>query len=180
VVFTRGHAFAGVWLQPVEFATLLTDEAAALRRRFDLDELLVFETTLATHDPPATFTQAIAAAHRQIAEDAPDPFEAAIDVHRARMQRVRPLGVAVTPAAGQPEGAAAAVDGLDETPALGGFTVEVEEPPATPADRVRQWQRKLLNLTTFNRLLHLADGAKALRLLCPDPAALRARAIARH
>lgn len=34
------------------------------------------------------------------------------------------------------------------------------------------WQRKLLNLTTSNRLLHLPDSAKAVRLLSADPGAL--------
>lgn len=171
VIFTRGHAFTGVWLQPVEFANLLTDEAAALRRRIDLDDLLVFETTLATQSPPATFTQALSEARRQLAEGAPATFEMAIDIRRARMQRIRPLGVAVAAPERLADGDASA-DGLDEAPVLGGFTVEVEEAINAPADRVRQWQRKLLNLTTSNRLLHLADGAKALRLICPDPGAL--------
>ena len=35
LVLTEGHAFVGVWLQPVEFGALVTDEAAALRRRLD-------------------------------------------------------------------------------------------------------------------------------------------------
>jgi very-short-patch-repair endonuclease len=171
LILTRGHAFAGVWLQPVEFASLLTDEAAALRRRFDLDDLLLFETTLVTNDPPAGFTQAIASARRHIAEDADDAFEMTIDVRRARIQRIRPLGVAI--AAG--EGAttvATTAEGLEEAPRLPAFDVEIEDVVVTSSDRVRQWQRKLLNLTTANRLLHLPDGPKTLRLLCPDPGAL--------
>jgi hypothetical protein len=39
LILTKGHALAGVWLQPVEFSNLITDEAAALRRRLDLDDL---------------------------------------------------------------------------------------------------------------------------------------------
>lgn len=173
LILTRGHAFTGVWLQPVEFANLLTDEGAALRRRFDLDDLLLFETTLATHNPPAAFTQAILHARRQIAEEADGDFAMAIDIRRARMQRIRPLGVAVAardnPVADRP----AVLGGVEEAPDLPGFDVAMEESaPATPADRVRQWQRKLLNLTTSNRLLHVPDGAKMLRLLCPDPGGL--------
>lgn len=171
VVFTRGHAFTGVWLQPVEFGALLTDEGAALRRRVDLDDLLLFETTLATNDPPASFTNAIAAARRQMAEDAPAPFEMAVDIRRARMQRIRPLGVATTPLPGSSGGATVA-EGLEEAPPLPPVDVEVEEAATTPDGRVRQWQRKLLNLTTANRLLHLPETAKVLKLLCPDPGAL--------
>src|SRR5207237_2937973 len=38
-----------------------------------------------------------------------------------------------------------------------------------------RWQRKLLDLTTRNRLLNVKPGASAIRLLCPDPAALEDR-----
>lgn len=48
IALTKGHALVGVWLQPQEFASLVTDDAAALRKRADLNELLVFETTLVT------------------------------------------------------------------------------------------------------------------------------------
>ncbi len=172
VVFTQGHAFAGVWLQPVEFANLLTDEAAALRRRFDLDDLLLFETTLATHTPPASFSQAMAAARRQLDEGAEARFEMAVDVRRARMQRVRPLGVSVAAVdlhEGEPVRSAEA---LEAAPALPAFDVEISQGADTPGDRIRQWQRKLLNLTTGNRLLHVPDSAKVLKLMCPDPGAL--------
>lgn len=48
IALTKGHAFAGVWLQPQEFATLLVEDAADLRKRVELQELVLFETTLAT------------------------------------------------------------------------------------------------------------------------------------
>ncbi len=172
VVMTRGHAFAGVWLQPVEFSNLLTDEAAALRRRFDLDDLLLFETTLATNSPPASFSQAMAAARRQIDEGAEAAFEMAIDIRRARMQRIRPLGVAVGGREPDASKTALTSDALESAPSLPAFDVEIAEAADTPGDRIRQWQRKLLNLTTGNRLLHVPEGAKVLKLMCPDPGAL--------
>jgi very-short-patch-repair endonuclease len=172
VILTKGHAFVGVWLQPVEFAALVTDEAAALRRRFDLDDLVLFETTLATQNPPASFGQAMAAARRQIAEDADAQFEMAIDVRRARMQKIRPLGIAA-PSHGVPEEDAAPVsEALEAAPALPAFDIEVSEEAPTAAGRILQWQRKLLNLTTSNNLLNLRDSKTVIKLLCPDPGAL--------
>lgn len=171
LVLTKGHAFAGVWLQPIEFASILTDEPAALRRRLDLDDLLVFETTLATNDPPASFANAIDAARRQLAETLDGDFEMAVDIRRGRMQRILPLGVALA-AQDRSDRAQATAEGLQEAPQLPAFDVEVEADVDTPADRIRQWQRKLLNLTTSNRLLHVSDSAKVLRLVCPDPGAL--------
>lgn len=171
VILTKGHAFVGVWLQPSEFGALINNEAAALRRRFDLDELLVFETTLVTQAHPPAFSQAIVAGYAQINEANDGDFEMAVDIRRARMQKIRPLGVAIAPGIA-PSNELPLAGGLEEAPALSAFETEPEEDAVTPAGRVRQWQRKLLNLTTSNRLLHLPDGAKAVRLFCPDPARL--------
>lgn len=174
IILTQGHAFTGVWLQPVEFSALIIDEAAALRRRIDLKDLLVFETTLATQAPPPSFSQAERTALRQIAEDAAAPFELAIDIRRARMQKIRPLSLAGPVAAPAPE-AGPVEEALEAAPVLPGFDVEVTEAPTTAAGRIEMWQRKLLNLTTSNRLLHLPEGGKVVRLQCPDPGSLEDR-----
>ncbi|GJE43764.1 DUF4011 domain-containing protein [Methylobacterium soli] len=175
VVLTKGHALVGVWLQPQEFAALITDEAAALRKRIDLSELAVFETTLATQTHAPGFKAAIDAGRRQIAEDRDGEFVMAIDIRRARMRRIRPLGSASPRAVAETEGVAEAITPLEEAPALPGFDVEVATELQTAADRIAMWQRKLLDLTTRNRLLSLPEGAKAVRLICPDPARLEDR-----
>jgi hypothetical protein len=170
LVMTKGHAFAGVWLQPQEFSQLLTDEASAVRKRLDLKEMLVFETTLATQMPAPSFSRAVAAAEPELNDE---QFIMAIDVHRARMQKIRPM--ALVSAVGAVDGMDAAppvAEGLEEAPSLPGFDVEIDEDAEGPAGKLTLWQRKLLDLTTRNRLLHLPDSAKGVRLLCPDPAAL--------
>ncbi len=176
IVITRGHAFTGLWLQPVEFSALVTDEAAALRRRIDLQDLIVFETTLATQAHPPGFAIAEKTALRLIAEDAVDPFELAVDIRRARMQKIRPLGV--TGAAARPESTDAAplvAEALEAAPLLPGFDVDIAQESDAVTDRILLWQRKLLNLTTSNRLLHVPDGGKMVRLACPDPGLLEDR-----
>lgn len=85
------HAFIGLWLQPIEFAALVTDNAAALRRRLEFEDLVVFETTLATQSSPASFSQAMAVARRQITENTDSNLEMAINVRRARMHKIRSL-----------------------------------------------------------------------------------------
>lgn len=170
VVTTRGHAFVGVWLQPVEFATLVVDDAAALRKRIALDELIVFETTLVTQSPVCSFSQAVETGKRQVAEDCADPFEMAIDVRRARMQKIKPLAVASSAVAVEAsEGTPLVAEALEEAPSLPAFDVDVGPEPETATGRIALWQRKLLDLTTKNRLLHLPDGAKTVRLVCPNP-----------
>jgi hypothetical protein len=170
LIITKGHAFAGVWLQPQEFSQLLTDEASAVRKRLDLKEMVVFETTLATQSPAPNFSQAVAAAQRQLDDE---QFIMAIDLHRARMQKIRPMAlVSAVNASDVTDDAPPAAEGLEEAPALPGFDVEINDGNEGPAGKLTLWQRKLLDLTTRNRLLHLPDSAKGVRLLCPDPAAL--------
>lgn len=180
LIVTEGHAFAGLWLQPQEFATLLVPDAAALRKRIALDELVVFETTLATGASPAGFARAIATANRLIDEEREATFVTAIDLRRARMQRIRPL--ALTDAGTDAGGPAAtttqtaidpAGDALEAAPALPDFDLaDAEALPTTAEGRLERWQRKLLDLTTRNRLLHVKPGATAIQLICPDPARL--------
>ncbi|WP_205525342.1 DUF4011 domain-containing protein [Novosphingobium sp. THN1] len=171
VVLTKDHAFVGVWLQPSEFSSLVTHEAAALRRRIDIDELLVFESTLATNPTPPSFSQAIAQGNRNIAEAMDDEFEAAIDIRRARIQKIRPLGVAIESKVSN-DGEIAVSESVEAAPSLASFDKNEEDEVVTPAGRVKQWQRKLLNLTTSNRLLHLPDTSKSVQLICPEPGKL--------
>ncbi|EJN28098.1 hypothetical protein PMI35_03146 [Pseudomonas sp. GM78] len=170
LIMTKGHAFVGVWLQPQEFSQLITDEASAVRKRIDLKELLVFETTLATRFPVPGFSQAISNAERQINDE---DFIMAIDIHRARMQRIRPLASSVSvPKSGPAEEPQEVSESLEEAPPLPGFDIEISTDADSPAGKLTLWQRKLLDLTTRNRLLHLPDSAKGVRLICPDPAQL--------
>lgn len=181
LVLVEGHALAGVWLQPQEFATLLVEDASVLRKRLALQELVLFETTLATGGSPSTFARAVEAGERRIAEEREAEFRFALDVRRARLQRIRPLALAdmAPPAAGaaDKEPAAPDVERLDEAPQLGGFDLIDPDPsPSTPEGRLQRWRRKLLNLSTHNNpLLHVQPGRSALALLCPEPSLLEDR-----
>lgn len=170
LLLTKGHAFTGVWLQPLEFAQILNEDASSVRKRIELQDLLVFETTLATQSPAPGFSHAVDIAKRQLTDE---DFVMAVDVRRARMQKLRPLTAASRASAeARDESVPKVSEALESAPELPAFDVDVEEAPTTPADKLELWQRKLLDLTTRNRLLHLPDSAKAIRLVCPDPAGL--------
>jgi very-short-patch-repair endonuclease len=173
VVLTKGHAFCGVWLRETSFSNLISEEPELIRKHVALNELRIFETTLVTHNPPANFTQAMATAARNTEEAHDADFVAILDIKRARMQRIHPLGgdeviARVVPVA--PEG-----DHILDEPLPFDAPVPPEaEPtvPNTPEGRLAHWQRKLLDLTTRNRLLHVSDSAKGVRPLCHDIALL--------
>ena len=176
VVFTRGHAFAGAWLQPQTFPTPTVDDASELRKAVDQKELLLFETTLATGATPATFAKASAEARRRIAEEQEGEFVYALDIKQARGRGIHPIAQqgGATTAAGPDEGGPLIVE---TPPGLGGFDLGLDTapPPETAAERIELWKRKLLDLSKRNRLLNLRDSGTAIPIFCPDPAMLEDR-----
>lgn len=172
----KGHAFFGAWLQPQEMASLITEDASAIRKLADLGEIVVVESTLVTSAQPVRFSIAVAEGNRHLDEEREAEFEMAIDVRRARMQRLRPLALNVgkqdpTSPGLDPTGEAA--PRLDPAPDLGAFDPAARDDlPATPEGRLARWQRKLLDLSVRNRLLNVKPGSTAIPLLCPDPGRL--------
>lgn len=180
VALLKGHAVVGFWLHAREFADVATDEAASLRKRIDLGELVFFETTLVAQAVPGDFQQAIGAATKLLDPSNDQNFIVAVDIRRARLQHIKPLPAAITQTSDDAADAPQEVAAFVEPPALPGFD-EVPTLPKqqkeTAADRIGVWQRKLLDLTSRNRLLNLPDGSNHVPLLCPDPSKLEDRMV---
>jgi hypothetical protein len=160
VVFTKGHAFAGVWLKAEEFSTTVVDDVTALRKRVKLKELLLFETTLVTQRPAPSFSFASQHATQQIAEENEEAFELAVDIRRARLQRIKPLASAESLVAKSVADAPAVVEPtFEEPPELPDDDAQPDPDPATlnPKDRLARWQRKLLDLSLRNNLLNFGS-----------------------
>lgn len=177
LVLTKGHAFAGAWLVPKEFADISIDDPEALRKRIELDEIVVFETTFIGQSQVPPFTKAVEEAKRQVSIEVEGDFTAVIDIRRARMRKIRPLDTQASASAvggGAPTSEDAPV-ALDAAPELAEDSAEptIVKPSADAVtDRIGVWQRKLLDLSTRNRMLNLPDGSSSISVLCPDPAGL--------
>jgi len=172
LVFNRGHSFVGVWLRNEEFSTAVVDDVTALRKRQKLQELLVFETTLAAQGHAVSFSQAIAIANRHLSEEEEDKFELVVDVKRARMSRIKPLALAQPIAASvnlpeQPEPIITLEDAPDFPDEVGS---DIPTAELDPKDRLGRWQRKLLDLSLRNALLNFKAGKKAMLLDVAAPA----------
>lgn len=174
LVFTKGHAFAGVWLKAEEFSTTVVDDITALRKRLKLKELVLFETTLATQRPPVSFGRAAEVGAEQVGEGKDESFELTVDVRRARLQRIKPLASQETIKAEAPTDIQEDDKViLDEPPDLPEDDATPEDAaPIDPKDRLARWQRKLLDLSLRNNLLNFKGSKKALKLDAPDPGAL--------
>jgi hypothetical protein len=172
LVFTQGHVFSGVWLNSEEFTTVVVDDITALRKREKLMELVMFETILVTQRPCPSFRRAAELGSQHISEDEEEKFELAVDVRRARLQRIKPLAIekVVKPSG---EGAAMKDDlepVFEEAPDLPDDQIvrQEETEPAEPRDRLDRWQRKLLDLSLRNSLLNFRTK-KHIKLEAPDP-----------
>lgn len=172
LIFTRGHAFVGVWLRNEEFSTSVVDDITAVRKRLKLQEMLVFETTLAAQGQAVGFSQAIANASRQLSEEEEDKFELVIDVKRARMSRIKPLAQAhavteVISDESKPEPIVSVEDAPDLPDEV---IIDTPISELDPKDRLARWQRKLLDLSLRNTLLNFKQGKKSLLLDVAAPA----------
>jgi len=175
VVFTKGHAFAGVWLRQEEFSSVVVDDVTAIRKRVKLKELVLFETTLITHRPTPSFTYATENAVARISEDKEEEFELVVDIKRARLQRIKPLasvdGQAAVPSPASADEVLEAA--FEEAPELPESDIAEPDPAKlNPKDRLARWQRKLLDLSLRNNLLNFRAGKKSLRLDAPEPSTL--------
>ena len=96
VVLTKNHALAGVWLQPQSLPTLTVEDPLEIRKAIAQDELVLFETTLATGGRAISFSKAIEEGKRRVSEAHDDDFVYAIDIRQARGRDIQPLASTVT------------------------------------------------------------------------------------
>ncbi|NTU44126.1 MAG: DUF3320 domain-containing protein [Chlorobiaceae bacterium] len=176
IALPDGHAFVGLWLQPEELSTIVIEEPETLRKRVQLNELLLIETTAVTHHSVLPFSKALLAAADVIVPENDETFNAAIDIRRARSHQIKPLALKIDwpTAAGVSEETPAVGHFMDEAPDLPDFTGDIEEDrqDETPSGRLERWQRKLLDLSTRNSLLSHKSSKSSLRFICSDAALL--------
>jgi Superfamily I DNA and RNA helicases and helicase subunits len=172
IVVTEGHAFVGVWLEEDTFADVATDDLLRLRKRVELGQITLFETTLLTHEPAISYEHAVKEGAKHLENES--AFRCVIDIRRARKTRIRPLPLRVELASSSSESApedttnssmAPAINLPNFIPTPGHESAAAAE---TPANRLDRWKRKLLDLTLNNRLLNFRDSKKNLPVLCPD------------
>ena len=91
VLFSEGHAWAGVWLANKDFGSITEHDVMTVRKAVDAREFVMMETTLLTKRPTVGFEEAVAQGREHIAERNEHTFQAAVDISRARAARIRPL-----------------------------------------------------------------------------------------
>lgn len=175
IVFTEGHALTGAWLQPQSLPSLTVDDPMEIRKAIAQQELVLFETTMATTGHALPFSRAVSEGRRQVAEENESRFIYAIDIRQARSRDIQPLSSSVAPTvavAGKDDTVGGAPP-LDEAPDLPPFEEpQLEEEVSaevSPEERLERWKRSLLDLSKRNRLLNLKASNTAIPIFCPTP-----------
>ncbi|MCP1339269.1 DUF4011 domain-containing protein [Idiomarina sp. M1R2S28] len=172
IAVTQEHAFAGAWLIDEKLPILTNDDPQDVRKRVDNRDLVLFETTLVTNDSSVTFEQARDHARGLLAEELESQFVMVIDVAQARTQSIKPLSTVEEKKEEKTSEEDFADLELPVIPPLPPVRKDEQVVDDTPETRIDTWSRKLLDLTKKNRLLNFNDRAIAIKLYCPDIAAM--------
>lgn len=171
VLMHDGHAYAGCWMDERTLPEPALDDLQALRKLVELQELIVFETTLLTGSSSGTLSDAELHAKRHLDPDI--TFRLALDIRRSRIARIHPLPMPGQSTAEVSSNGTAPVGAFD--PGLGERSfVEIQpgdQPaaPAAPATRIDQWKSKLLDLSLRNRLLNFKATKGTIPILSAAP-----------
>ncbi len=173
IVLFDTHAIAGVWLKQEHFSEPVIDSGLPARKRAELDEMILVESTLLTHGEEARFDRACDKGfHRLAGETGPAQI---IDIRSARKRGLRPLPVRAERteiAPGEERRYRLSTEGESEspfvppTPSAPVRTIEpLPSSPSEPEDRVSRWKRRLLDLSLRNRLINFRQTRRTVPLM---------------
>ena len=158
-----------MWLADTDCGTVVVDDPQMLRKRIQLDELILVESTFMTGNPPGRFKQAVAQGRTQVTEELDGKFEIAVDVKRARLLHIRPLDLGGNKHPAQAPDVASGTDfDLEAAPVFEEDFTPSPPIPTGASDRLEVWKARLLDLSLKNRLLNFKEGKTAIHLACGD------------
>ena len=169
ILFSEGHAWAGVWITKRDFGQVTEPDVVTVRKAAQANEFIPVETTLLAQRPAVGFEHAVEAGRARLAEEREHEFRMAIDITRARSARIRPLASHVTSEDDEAEHIEAAPAKLPLPIDLGLLPTEmVDVIPDTAKGRIERWQAKLLDLSLRNRLLNFKPSKQTVPCAVPD------------
>lgn len=169
VALTKGHAFAGCWLENSRFPEVVNYDISSISKRFakGINEVAVVECTLMT-EGGSDFDTACRKAEQSF--DDPDAFELSLDIKRARLCKVLPLPMR-TIADGKYVLAKApekddSISSLTESEDIEKIVFVDGEPVKLSKEKL--WERKLLDLGLRNPLVSFKPNMSNIQLMISD------------
>lgn len=160
------HAFAGCWLVDEMFTDSVNDDPTVLTKRTaeGINEIILVETTAANEGQKTPFDKAVISANNSL--KSVEKFSFVVDIARARLAGVKPIpqriynGNEYVVENKMPEEESHLLPGdMGET-----FSFKKDE---NEVSRFDLWERRLLDLSTRNRLLNIRFTESTLRIMVP-------------
>lgn len=170
IVFIKGHAFCGCWLEDETFPECMTDDVSAVSKRTaeGIEEISLVECTDFVAGKAVEFDKAEKHAKDHLIE--PRDFQCAIDVKRARGSGVRPIPMRVVDN-GQYKAADYGERSKSEiTSAPSAINTLNRGVVASETEMTKQkiWERKLLDLSLRNTLLSFRATKSSIQLMAAN------------
>lgn len=171
ITIMEGHAFPGAWLVNDAFSPATIDDLQTLRKRMELGEIVLFESTSLTSDVKRDFNNAISDVAQKIIDD--DSFIVSIDISGARKNRIHPIPLRSygldRKLSESTESIKASTTAAPQVPEsiLNEVSVHTDENQGCTS-RLDMWKSRLLDLSLQNRLLNFRATKKTVPILCPD------------
>lgn len=173
IIFMKGHAFVGCWLEDECFAECVQDDISLLTKRIadGIHEICLVESTCFVAGKSVSFDNAVKAGENNLSDV--DQFDFFVDVQRTRGSGVRPIPLRKVSAEGK-----FLYDGLEFESADREGIVDVGNAPKElqifdkievvdkiEVSRQQIWERKLLDLSLRNTLVSFRVTKSAIQLM---------------
>lgn len=169
ILFSEGHAFAGVWTINCTFDRAVEYDPVSIRKHIQSGEIFVLETTLLTKRPTSDFITAAKEGMNNISEEKEHDFISAVDVTIARTMGVRPLSSSTQSDDVITNSEHASIPTMPSDSDFGPLPdVMLEAELEATHGKVDLWKSKLLDLTQSNKLLNFRQNKQTLPCIVPD------------
>lgn len=177
IIFVKGHAFVGCWLEEQTFADCFVDDVSAVEKRIadGAEEILLVECTDFVAGSSIDFDRAVKHGNDHI--NSPENFICAVDIKRTRGSGIRPIPLQLDfmSTAGTDTEKKTEVDfHHSQAPAAldNSLVGKVAGGGETIVTKQKLWERKLLNLSLRNTLLNFRATKGSFRIMTADLGAL--------
>lgn len=176
LIFIKGHAFCGCWLEQQTFCDCAVDDVSAIEKRIaeGNEEILLVECTNFTCGNNVDFERAIKHGNDHL--NNPTDFQYVVDIQRSRGSGIRPIPVRIKQAYADSYSSEGSTDGNDNISVpkeLNRSDVGTIEYSESNLSRVQIWERKLLDFSLRNTLLNFRVTKNTLQLMTSNLAELR-------
>lgn len=172
IIFLKGHAFVGCWLEEMSFSECVLDDLSLLTKRIaeGIHEICLVESTCFVSGKSISFDEAVKVGERNLINE--NQFDFFVDVKRTRISGIRPIPLRKVTADGklldikfEENNAQNGKTKIGEAPSEIQKFESIEEVSRIEVSRMQIWERKLLDLSLRNTLLNFRVTKSAVQLM---------------